>query len=250
MNLDIVVVNYRTDHLLEKFLQSVEDFYPQLKNNVTVFDVQSDTQWDQYRTLNSDNNCGYAKACNLGAQVGDSEFIGFFNADTRFTEPETLERCISAFSDVSVGAVGPMQVDTHGRITHAGIGGTHRKPRHIGWKAKNIAPYQKSRNVISVSGAAYITKRSVWEEMTNCPIYQEVFPGAEGGFLPTPLYYEETGYSYHLSAHGYDLQYVGSACMIHEHNKSPGTSVSKTNKAVEGKRLFVNFCEAHGIEHN
>lgn len=251
LDLDIVVVNYKTDNLLAEFLESVEEFYPELVDNVLIYDVESERDWGlKWNFISNPENCGYAYACNVGAQFGSSDFVGFFNADTRFVDSQCLTKCLAEFDDQRVGAVGPMQTNSLGEVTHAGIGGTLRKPKHYGWKSKRPDLHRKSRDVISVSGSAYLTKRSVWDEMWNCPTYREEFPDVEGAFVPTPLYYEETGYSYHLIAHGYKIRYCGNAFMIHEHNKSPGSYENKGKIFKESRAIFRSFCRAHKIPHD
>lgn len=255
VNLDIVVVNYKTDTLLKRFLSSVEEFYPSLVDRVLIYDVESNKNWDNWSFFSNPANCGYAYACNHGAllvanDLPQSEYIAFFNADTKFIDSQCIPLCLEVLSDKSVGAVGPMQVDSSGRVTHAGIGGTLRKPRHLGWKSLKPELHRKNRDVISVSGAAYFTKRSVWAEMTDCPIYQKLFPGVDGGFLPTPLYYEETGYSYHLIAHDYKIKYVGNALMLHEHDMSPAPYSVKVDFANQSRKIFRQFCDVHHIPHD
>lgn len=252
MRFGAVVVNYHTWDLLDNFIDSMREFYPEYVDSLVIVDVETDSkgldyyEFDNYRS--STENIGYAGACNMGAQISPaSEFIAFFNADTEFVDSDVIPRCIEALEDPEVAVVGPLQYDKRGRITHAGIFGTNTAPRHRAWKQPVSSQVRDERYAVTVSGSAYFTKRSVWEEMSNCDIYQEVFPEATGGFLPTPLYYEETGYSYHVGAHGYKVLYLGSGEMIHDHNKSPLPSGEKSNMAKISRKMFREFCDQHDI---
>ena len=100
-----------------------------------------------------------------------------------------------------------------------------------------------------VMGSAYFTKRKIWDELTNCPIYQDCFPGVTGAVLPTFLYYEETGHSYHAAAHGYKNVYYGLAECIHEWHGSIHKHGDK-GAFKQSQQMFRTFCDAHGILHD
>jgi GT2 family glycosyltransferase len=207
---------------------------------------RDDPLYQNYHYKSYVDNCGYAYVCNDLATHSDSRYIAFFNADTAFTNPECIPLCLDVLNGDDVGAVGPAQVDAKGFVTHGGIVGNNTSPKHRAWKERWVPALVDE--CISVSGSAYFTKRSAWNEMTQCPIYQTAFPNARGGFLPTPLYYEETGYSYHLRYHGYKVIYCGEAVMLHHWNSSPSSNQHK--KMRDSRELFRDFCDAHGIEHD
>jgi GT2 family glycosyltransferase len=249
MDLQLIVVNYKTPDLLNRFIGSVERYYPTLTANLWIGDVavpQSDPLYRSYHYKSYPDNCGYAYACNDLASYSDSEYLAFFNADTAFTNSECIPLCLGVLSESGVGAVGPAQVDVKGFVTHGGITGTNSSPQHRAWKQRGVPGVIDE--CVSVSGSAYFTKRFVWKEMTQCSVYQNTFPNTIGGFLPTPLYYEETGYSYHLRSHGYKVMYCGEAVMLHHWNSSPASNQSQ--KMRQSRELFRSFCDTHHIEHD
>lgn len=254
MDIQLVVVNYKTYDLLDSFIESVHHYYPELVPNLWVVDVESDlrivngvipTQHVTYI-----RNVGYAKACNDVAAESDSEFIAFFNSDTKFINDTCIPTCIESFDDPAVGAVGPKQIGD-GVITHAGIVGSNENPQHRGWRSPLIGEFNDVVECVTVSGAAYFVRRSAWDKLTECDIYQRVFPEVNGAFLPTKLYYEETGCSYHMRDHGYKILYNGNAVMVHRWDGSAKAGHTGNKHAVnESKQIFGNFCDAHDIAWN
>lgn len=264
--IDAVVVNYRTPDDLTGFVESVLASEPQhpvrlVIANVAPLAVDLAAAEDALRLatdrvsishLPFDDNVGYAKGCNAGALGGSHDVIALFNADTRAT-PGVLDACREALlSRDDWGTLGPRQTDQLGRITAGGTVGTNEAPKQRGWRQPDDGRLQDIReDAVTVSGSAYFVKRSVWQELTDCPIYRSVAPEAEGAFLPTRLFFEETFCSYHVGAHGYRNVYYGPLHMIHtwhgsiEQNESPATDLFQESQAY-----FRRACEAHGIAHN
>lgn len=267
--IDVVVVNYRTPELLKKFIDSYQfqDEQSVLATELTVIDVDPTT--DNYEAVSEYMskypfqinywpifyNCGYSGACNFAASMGDSPVIAFFNSDTELYS-DTLETCYSILqSDDSYAIAGPMQVNSSGNITHAGIFGTNDAPiwgiDGMGWQSRNTKAYNQTRDdAITVSGSAFFVKRSVWNEMMNDARYRDLYPEAEGAFLPTPHYYEETWCSYFARHLGYKVVYVGETMMIHEWHKS--SEVGSVEGTVMGisRGMFRDACDAFGIIHD
>lgn len=251
-DLEIIVVNYKTPEMLKGFLDSLDEFPPKSQVRVTVVDVEEacglyPMKHDNYYHLSE--NLGYAKACNLAAQGLTGRNLAFFNADTRFVDGNCVDRCVEFLdSHPEVGIVGPLQYSSGHRVTHGGFFGTHRHPVDNGFKSHVTDAFRTDRQAVTVSGSAFFIKRSVWDLLTQCPVYQKQFPDVRGAFLPTQHYYEETGCAYHAAAHGYQVWYLGSAEMIHEwHKSSPVGSMAK--HVSPSRRTFSDFCDVHGIEH-
>ena len=261
---EVVVVNYRTPHDLLAFTRSLYRSKHDCEFTLTIFNVDPtpedlrvgfSLEEEHYNTvhMHSRTNIGYAGAVNWALKVGGPGFvppyIAIFNADTRLRDG-VLDGCLQALEDnPDWGAVGPRQYDDRNRLTHAGIFGTLDKPQHRGWLAANDGRYQDVKEAVTISGSAYFTRRSLWEEMTECPLYVEAAPEAVGAFLPTPHFYEETYYSYHLQAHGYKVMYLGTEGMIHLHGKAtpPGTA---TKLMKTSQTIFRDACDKHGIRHD
>lgn len=260
---DIVITNYRTPGDLERCLDSLDAHWPDTPITVYVMqvdpnpeDVVVSGEWvadhphqavHRVRTT----NVGYARACNFGAFLGDREVIGLFNADVEFTAG-VIDECHAAlFKEESWAVLGPRQVDGHGRLTSAGIFGTLGQPAHRDFHRRDRGQHIDIRDdAVSVMGSAYFVKRAVWDELTTCPLYQAVAPDAEGAFLPTQHYYEETYCSYHAQAHGYKIVYFGPATMIHRWHRASPLGGSADKLMGESKKFFREACELHQIPHD
>lgn len=197
-------------------------------------------------------NVGYAHACNSLAACGTREVIGFFNADTRLTPGviETIYDVMMLHDDWAI--VGPRQYDDHGRITAGGIFGTNEKPTFDGrWQQPDNGQCNDIRtDAISVSGSAYFVRRDVWNDLTECEMYRKAAPEAEGAFLPTPHYYEETYCSYHARAHGWKVVYFGAVGMLHRwHKASPVGGYAEQMMPIS-QQLFRDACDVHQIAHD
>jgi len=251
MDLSIIVVNYHTNFMLKRFLCSLELHWPNLEVEVFVEDVEADGFNNptnipiHYRS--HQQNIGYARAVNAASKQATGTTLGIFNADTKFTNGECLPYCHEyLISNPDVGAVGPLQTDSRGRVTAAGFFGPPERPKDRGFRSRYPQRYTSNEEAVTISGSAFFVPQKIWNDMLECPIYQKTFPGVDGALLPTHLYFEETGLMYHLRIHDYKVMFLGQASMIHEwHMSSPVGS--QTRKAVASRKVFREFCDAHGI---
>jgi hypothetical protein len=249
MAVDVVVVNYHTPDLLIDFVTSyIESSW--YGCTLTIVDVESTEYsvrgtWDAYIT--AADNIGYGRACNEGAACGENEVILLANADTYLTAG--LRECHDALLEHDDwGVLGPAQINEEQRITAGGIIGPDARPSQRGWMQPDGGQYRFiDPDVVSVSGALYFIKRSLWQELTACPLYQDVSPGATGAFLETPHYYEEMWCSYHARAHGYRCVYYGAVRMLHIwHAASPVGGRADQQMPVSLER-YREACRYHSI---
>lgn len=262
---DVVVVNYKTPDDLRNFIRSFAQVQFEVPSSLYVMNVEVDDENEDVVeeeiedigvpvfTAGYPANVGYAVACNGAAyaagELGARSTIAFFNADTLLT-PGVLDHCHWLLSqNDDWGILGPKQVNEDGLVTHAGIFGTHSKPQLRGWKSSSPESFSDVRSdAISVSGSAYFVKRQCWDYLTECELFREMAPGAEGAFLPTQHYYEETYCSYHAHAHGWKVAYTGKVEMIHKwHQASPVGGVAEKVWMPESRRYFRRSCDHHNI---
>jgi GT2 family glycosyltransferase len=256
-DVDVVVVNYRTPYDLKKCMETLSAYPPSEPSTLTVVDVASNNRNVAFKselgdavTIGTSTNIGYGRACNLAATRGADEIIGFFNADVEFT-PDALDRCIEALTSNDDWAIlGPCQIDERNLIRHAGIFGSLERPKHRGWNTLDYGQYSDVRDAVTVSGSAFFIKRKVWVELTDCPLFQHVAPDAQGAFLPTPHYYEETWASYHAQAHGYRVVYYGPVTLIHKWHRASKVGGWAEKQMPKSRKIFRHACDAHGIPHD
>lgn len=262
--IDLVAVAYQAPGETERFLASLDKvgvpFTLTVVENASpdpdvlkILDkkreyVEAIPECLEYTVLAEQYNFGYAKACNLGASLrkDSAKYLALLNCDIKFEE-DCVEKIVAHFeSHPQVGIVGPRTTTSDGRLTHAGI---IRMPnghdQHRAWLEPDNLVFTDTLQVPTVSGATYFVRRLTWDELTECKPYQEAAGGALGAFLPTSHFYEETFCSYHAYAHGWLVNYLGSAKMIHEwHRSSPVGSVSLSSTEA----FFRRACMHHGIE--
>lgn len=264
----MVVTNYRTPDDLHRFCESVQKFAPKDPWSLTIINVSPlpadmavGERWADKLGAGHcwfEVNIGYGRACNEGAcralwPPDTSEgVLAFFNADVILTR-RAVDNCVEGLlSRSDWGVLGPRQVNNQGKLTHAGIFGTHTKPQHRAWlAAAKSSQYTDVRDdAITVSGAAYFIRRSLWDELCSCPIFRQVAPEARGAFLPTPFYYEETWVSYHAYAHGKGVVYWGQDTLIHKWQQAVITNKKQAWAALmfeQSGQRFREACDAHGI---
>lgn len=266
--IDLCIVNYNTKHLLERLLNVLHtDVNEHNKNwNLYIADNGSEDGTVDWLKENDGNylintvyvnqNIGYSAACNMMAKNSSGDVVALLNADTWFTS-EDINMVSNIFSnDKDVHIFGPKQRDEFGYITHAGIVGTNTSPRHRGWREHDPMDllYRDRVECVTVSGSAYFVDREVWNSLTNHPKYIEIAPNAEGAFLPTPHYYEETWCSYFARHLGYNVVYDGSVSIGHSWHASspkPGEGFSEADsKFPISREIFRNACDYIGIERD
>lgn len=256
MAVDVVCVNYKTDDLLIKFIDSYQKTkFPGC--TLTVVDVQSPFKREETDTMAKRlggqflafrDNVGYGRACNAGADQGSNDVILLANADTLLTA-DGLEACYEALiSHPKWAVLGPRQIDADGRITAGGIFGTDRFPQQRGWAEPDHGQYSDVRtDALTVSGSLYFIKRSVWKELTECAVFQEYQPDSIGAFLQTQHYFEETFCSYHARSHGYKCVFYGPVQMVHLFHKASPHGGWADQQFGASQAMMRQACAQHGI---
>jgi glycosyltransferase involved in cell wall biosynthesis len=201
-------------------------------------------------------NVGYAAACNYMAKESNSDIIGFLNADVWLTTADVraIQECFDTYPDMAI--MGPKQRNERNFIVHAGIIGTNKKPQIRGWHEHDPLDrlYKDRLECVSVSGSAYFIRRSVWNDLADCDVYEHFLTrdlGMEdvpGAFLPTQHYYEETWCSYHARTHGHKVMYDGSVSIGHTWHASSQIGGGADRNMSLSKELFRRACASHGIE--
>lgn len=258
---NIVVVNYKTPDLLNDFIRSVQDNVDPYQTTLTVVDVCAENLFipeehlggarPAYLYVPLTENVGYGRACDIGAEChgGSGEVILLANADTLLSEG--FQECVDQLmAHDDWGVLGPRQVDENNRITAGGIFGTEQHIAQRGWNEADFGQYNDVRDdAKTVSGSLYFIKRSLWQEMTECPLYQEAQPGATGAFLHTPHYYEETFCSYHARAHDKKCVYYGPVQMTHLWHKASPHGGWADRQFEASLEMYRQACDIHGIPH-
>ena len=121
-----------------------------------------------------EENQGYPAGINFGVSKGVSPLILIWTADVTMTTGSILEM-VKVMDDPQVGVVGPKLVfpsdsSPHGppgKVQHAGIAfNIEGNPFHplMGWAADH-PKVNVGREVQAVTGAIFLTRRSLWQEL-------------------------------------------------------------------------------------
>lgn len=265
MSVDLVIVNYNTQTLLKRLLDTL------CSSNTDCFKLyiadngSSDGSGDfltDYRDLYKpeaivlNDNIGYSRAVNHLASLGSGPYIGVLNADV-WLDGKAVQAIKHSFEAHPEQAImGPKQMDENHIIRFGGIfwGKGPHKLVHRGWNELDYSDvlYHDRVECATVSGSAYFVRRSVWDEMAHCPDFKRSCPEAEGAFLVTKHYFEETYLSMHAAHHGHKIFYDGTVPTIgHTWNAStPGENRGKlTNYMVESREIYKKACAEHGIRN-
>lgn len=267
--IDLLVVSHQTRDLLLRLVNTLHaDYLPDVFRLYITDNGSTDGTKELLQQLHADTpvglkgawmngNVGYAAACNYMASQTSSDILGLLNADVWLTTGDVAAVQQIFDNDPSVSILGPKQRNEEGFITHAGIVGTNERPQHRGWKQRDTDDhaYRDQVECVTVSGAAYFIRRSVWDELDQCPTYRESlktigFEESPGAFLPTQHYYEETWASYHARAHGHRVVYDGRVSIGHTWHASSPVGGEADQLMKSSKRVFQTFCAHHGIAHD
>lgn len=259
--LDVIVTDYRTPWDLNSFLASYVAFPPTDGKLWVVLvspdggpleaDLALSANWAtvlDFEVITFEDNVGYAKACNTAAARGSGDVLALFNADVVLAAG-ALDQCADALmSNPEWGVLGPRQVDAENRITAGGVFGPPRQPQQRAWLATDVGQCSDVRpDALTISGAAFFIKRELWATLTDCPLYRGVHPSAEGAFLPTPHYYEETWCAYHARAHGARCVFYGPVKIVHKWHQASKPGGWADQQMGHSRDLFRHACGIHGI---
>ncbi len=180
--------------------------------------------------LRNEENLGFLRACNQGAEKASGEFLLFLNNDAVLLEG-SIPKAMQLFRDeAGVGAVGGRILMLDGNLQEAGS---------IVWNdgsclgyGRGDAPhrpeYMFRRDVDYCSGAFLMTPLSLFRE--------------QGGFdeIYAPAYYEESDYCVRLQEQGYRVVFDPFVSILHyEFASSPpgeATALQRRNRQTFAER--------------
>lgn len=228
----VVIVTYNGKPYIADCLRSLFSASEDKPEVIVVDNASTDgsaevvrSEFPDVRVISAQSNLGYGAACNQGALASQSEYIAIVNQDVSST-PGWIEHLIDALDRDPTAAMAtpkilllrdPDRINTCGNTPHyTGI--------TICRGYNRPAPeFAEQEEVASVSGAAFVIRRTVFEEL--------------GGFDPTFfLYLEDTELSLRVALAGYRCLYVPEAVVLHDFE--PRFSTEKVY-SLERNRLVM-----------
>ena len=220
--LDIVICVYGKFDLLTRCLDSIPEAAGDITYRVIIVDNNSSDRDEFYADLKTqitliknNENLGFITASNMGAKRGRAPLIFMLNSDV-ILDPGAIEKMVVDFDEADVGVVGmklrfPEAAEhlhdprTAGKIQHVGLASNILGDFYhlfIGWDLDH-PKVTAVRGVLAVTGAALMTRRSLWKEI--------------GGF--NPIYglgcYEDVEYCLHIQTMKKLVMVEGEATGIH-----------------------------------
>jgi GT2 family glycosyltransferase len=228
INLDIVIVNWNTGPQLRECLQSILPASPasilRVCRCVVVDNASVDGSADDLEGLplpltlkRNPENKGFAYACNQGAEPGSAEYLLFLNPDVRLF-PDSLTKALLFLQDVQnkrVGILGIQLVDqngvvqrnvarfpTPGSLFYQMLGLDRLLHSHFRSHFMTDWDYRDSREVDQVTGAFYLVRRKVFEELK----------GFDERFF---MYFEDLDFANRAKQAGWKSYYLADAQAFH-----------------------------------
>jgi GT2 family glycosyltransferase len=173
---------------------------------VLVDNASTDATAQMPVTVRNEQNEGFARACNQGAEAATGEIVVFLNNDT-IPHEGWLEPIVRAFDDSSVGAVGSKLVYPDGSIQHAGVAIDFKQPPGMeAWNLKSDWTNELS-DVDAVTGACLAMRRSDFLRLAGFD------PGYWNG-------YEDVDLCLNVWAHGLRVVYQPASVVTHLESQS------------------------------
>jgi GT2 family glycosyltransferase len=185
--------------------------------------------------IRNHENKGFAYACNQGAKVGASEYILFLNPDLKLFPDSLVKalRFLDGKQNERVGILGIQLVDGNGVIQrnvarfpttkslfYQMLGLDRLWPRRFPFHFMTDWDYRESREVDQVTGAFYLVRRKVYEELK----------GFDERFF---MYFEDLDFAYRAKQAGWKSYYLVDAQALHY----GGGAANQ----VKARRLFYWF---------
>ena len=220
--IDIVIVNWNAGRFLSDCLDSIEENSEGLVASVTVVDNGSRDGSDKYaerressHLIRTGQNLGFGKGCNVGAAIGDADFLLFLNPDARLL-PGSLSACHEFMNSERGGRIGicgvqllddnSMLSKTSSRFPSTGnliARATGLDKLVPTWGTRMVEwDHSESRKVDQVMGAFFFIRRALFEELG----------GFDEHFF---VYFEEVDLSKRSSDAGWGSWYLADAKAMH-----------------------------------
>jgi N-acetylglucosaminyl-diphospho-decaprenol L-rhamnosyltransferase len=245
-SLDIIIVDYRTGHLIHECLYSIiahKPRYAHLDRVVIVDNASSDGM--SHRWLNqlelplylicNSKNRGFGAACNQGARGGKADYMLFLNPDVRI-RADSLDKPIQFLDNSenrSIGIVGIQLLLQNGQVARTcsyqlrlahfinkTFALSRLSPRWFSDGMMYEWDHATSRKVDGVMGAFYLVRRSVFDELG----------GFDERFF---MYFEEAEFGLRARLAGFDVYYLAETSAYHDGHGS--------SSKFKSQRLFYSL---------
>jgi GT2 family glycosyltransferase len=253
LDLTIIIANYNTRELLQSCIESVYEHTQGITFEVICIDDNSpDGSADMVAALfpqvilfRNSERLLYARNHNIGMRASHARYACHLDSDTLLTSNAFSAMVEFMDEHPQVAACGPTLLRPDGSVQHcirgfAGIGtfvlqalnwhklfpGSRAMNRYY----RTDFDYSRPQQVQSISTAAYVLRRSIWEEVG---MFDERF----GQFMV------DHAYNLTLNQHGCSIYYTPCAEVIHYGSRSIGQN--PVDALRDETEAFVLFNESY-----
>lgn len=247
MDVSVVIVNYNTRELLINTISSIVQYTRAVSYEIIVVDNDSeDGSLDRVKelfpeviTVQSNENIGFGRANNLGAQYASGEYLFLLNSDTLLVSDAISELYKYAVEHKTIGAVGARLLKADG-VTPNLSWGYFPTPlselRYI-WskltrRSYGLAHGDEPFRVDFICGADLMIERSYYNELG----------GFDGNIF---LYYEETDLQKRMADNKRERIILPGTEIIHLDGGSFGKSGLTYKRFCNSARSYNYYIRKH-----
>lgn len=257
MTVSVIIVNYNTKNITENCIKSILEYTKNVDFEIILVDnASSDGSKDFFSEfpdicfIESEENIGFGRANNLGAEYANGEFLFFLNSDTLLIE-NSIAKMVNFFTKnevhLNIGVLGCILVGKDQEIN--GFGGsfpTAKSEQAKLWKQLPLVKkliktdFQKIYNfeeeyfeIDYVIGADMIMRKSLFDRMQ----------GFYKGFF---MYFEETDLQKRISNSGLKNYIQTDTKIIHLEDSSATTIKNYSNR----KRIITHTSQVLYLKRN
>jgi GT2 family glycosyltransferase len=250
--LTAVVLNWRTADLTERAVQAlIADGVP--AERVVVVDNGSGDgsaerlgrELPRCTLLRLDENLGFARANNLGAQALSGEAYLFVNSDAFVHSPGSVERLLGALADPAVGIAVPRLLNQDASLQPSVVpistplpelarasGLSRLVPNRLQPSLGTHWDHRESRRIQAATGAVLLVRGTAWDQL--------------GGFDEAHfMYAEEFDLFQRAAEHGWQARFVADAEFVHLGGASSSRRWGTPDRAERQARAEAAVVRAH-----
>ncbi len=215
--ISIVIVNYNGKHLLKECFESLQNLIYDnyeiilVDNNSTDGSIQFiESHYPLTKILKLEKNFGFAYPNNLGAQIGNGDFILFLNNDT-IVKPDSVKELVKVFyDDPQIGIAQSLLLHQNGEVDSSGD--------FIDKNGVSFSSHEKFtqiREILSAKAASMMIKKDLYFKLN----------GFDEQFYAT---FEDVDIGWRCWILGYKVVLVPSSIVYHK----GGETINKIKNSI------------------
>lgn len=258
MNVSIIIVNYNTKQLLTNCINSINKYTINISFEIIIVDNAStdgsqkyiQSNFPQVKLIKSNENLGFGKANNLGAQYAQGEFLFFLNSDTVLIE-NSVSQLFSFMMEneikLNIGVLGAILVDEN--LENNGYGNSFPTCKKENRKNWNRIPFLKAF-VSNPSVKTYDFENEYFEidYVIGADMFlrKTLFDTMEGFCKNFFMYYEESDLQKRIKDLGFKQYILTKTKIIHLEEGSGKAIKNYSNK----KRIITHQSKIIYLKRN